>query len=222
MKPSCMKGVAILAGLMILSSASLVWSIEPKSTGIGFRGTYWKMTDNPELVSVSNHFGNTSVSVGSGGGWLYLFSRVNDYMFFELSLGAIGNVEETTTDYYNYYESDQNVDVFAVTPILLGLRYELLSAENQSGLRPYISLGGGPYWISTVNVTQSAFYEEVTVLTEFNRGGYAGGGANFMLTNWLGVNIDMKYHFIDFNKNNKYSGYEWGFGFCVMWGDYKL
>lgn len=218
MKSSSFKTVAVLFILLLFSTLTFARHDEVKSTGIGFRGSYWKMADNPDLVSVSNHFGNTSVNVGSGGGWLFLFSRVNDYMFFEVTLGAVGNVEEETY----LYDTNTNVDVFAVTPILLGVRYDLLPAENQSGLRPYISLGGGPYWVSTVNVKETAFHEEVTVNTEFNRGGYAGGGVNFMLSSWLGLNFDMKYHFIDFNKNHKYSGYEWGMGVSVMWGSYKL
>jgi len=218
MKPSLLKSVAILVVLFLFTSVGLAGQTDVKSTGIGFRGTYWKMAENQDLVSVSNHFGNTSVNVGSGGGWLYLFSRVNDYMFFEVTLGTVGSVDEETY----YYETNTKVDVFAVTPILLGVRYDLLSAENQSGLRPYISFGGGPYWISTVSVRETAFDEEVTVSTEFNRGGYVGAGVNFMLASWLGLNFDMKYHFIDFNKNHKYSGYEWGMGFSVMWGSYKL
>ncbi len=218
MKPKLMKIVTINTVILLLFSVNLFAQPVVKSTGIGLRGSYWKTSNEPTQITVSDHLGQSEVDVGSGGGSIFLFSRINENMWFELSLGGVGEVEEESA----YYYTDNNVDVSAITPFLLGLRYELLPAQNQSTLRPYFEFGGGPYWISTVNVRQNYYREEVKVQTILNRGGYLGGGLNFMLGSWFAINFDMKYHFIDFNKKNEYSGFEYGIGFCILWGRYKL
>lgn len=63
--------------------------------------------------------------------------------------------------------------------------------------------------------------EEVTINSKLKAGGYAGGGLDFMLTSWFGLNLDVKYHFVDFNSNSDFSGYEYGLGLQFMWGKYR-
>jgi len=211
-----MKIVTISTIFIILFSVNLLAQREVKSTGIGLRGTYWKMTSDPSQITITEHWNHTSVSTGSGGVWLYLISRLNYNMLFELSLGAIGKVEEETI-----YYTHTDVDVFAVTPILFGLRLELVSPESRSALKPYLSLGGGPYWFSTVQVEERLYEEEVKIETDLKRGGYLGGGANFLLSDWFAINFDVKYHFIDFSKKHENSGYEYGIGVSFLWGRYN-
>ena len=216
MKLNLMKIVTISTIFIILFSVNLLAQREVKSTGIGLRGTYWKMTSDPSQITITEHWNHTSVSTGSGGVWLYLISRLNYNMLFELSLGAIGKVEEETI-----YYTHTDVDVFAVTPILFGLRLELVSPESRSALKPYLSLGGGPYWFSTVQVEERLYEEEVKIETNLKRGGYLGGGANFLLSDWFAINFDVKYHFIDFSKKHENSGYEYGIGVSFLWGRYN-
>jgi len=216
MKLKLMKIVTISTIFIILFSVNLLAQREVKSTGIGLRGTYWKMTSDPSQITITEHWNHTSVSTGSGGVWLYLISRLNYNMLFELSLGAIGKVEEETI-----YYTHTDVDVFAVTPILFGLRLELVSPESRSALKPYLSLGGGPYWFSTVQVEERLYEEEVKIETDLKRGGYLGGGANFLLSDWFAINFDVKYHFIDFSKKHENSGYEYGIGVSFLWGRYN-
>jgi len=216
MKLNLMKIVTISTIFIILFSVNLLAQREVKSTGIGLRGTYWKMTSDPSQITITEHWNHTSVSTGSGGVWLYLISRLNYNMLFELSLGAIGKVEEETI-----YYTHTDVDVFAVTPILFGLRLELVSPESRSALKPYLSLGGGPYWFSTVQVEERLYEEEVKIETDLKRGGYLGGGANFLLSDWFAINFDVKYHFIDFSKKHENSGYEYGIGVSFLWGRYN-
>ncbi len=216
MKPKFIKVVTIIAVLILLFSINLFAQRKVKSTGIGLRGTHWKMTNDQTRIIVLDYGSRSSVETGSGGVWLFLLSRMNHNTLFELSLGAIGKVEEET-----YYYTNSNVDVFAVTPILLGLRVELMSPESQSSLQPYLSLGGGPYWFSNVSVKERTYEDEVKVETKLKRGGYLGGGVNFLLSDWFAINFDMKYHFINFNKNHENSGFEYGLGVSFMWGNFR-
>jgi len=216
MKPNFMKIVTIVTALILIFSVNLFAQRKVKSTGIGLRATHWKMTNDQTRIVVSDYGSRSSVETGSGGVWLYLISRLNYNMLFELSLGAIGKVEEETI-----YYTHTDVDVFAVTPILFGLRLELVSPESRSALKPYLSLGGGPYWFSTVQVEERLYEEEVKIETNLKRGGYLGGGANFLLSDWFAINFDVKYHFIDFSKKHENSGYEYGIGVSFLWGRYN-
>ena len=133
MKPKIFVIVTVLVLIPLFVFAQNV-----KSTGIGLRGSYYDMTNGPMEISVINHGQHSKANVGGGGGWLYLYSRVGDNLFLEIHVGAVGEVSEET---HNYDES--KIDVNAITPILLGLRQELLSPYNQSNLRPYFSF---LYW----------------------------------------------------------------------------
>lgn len=211
MKPKILVIVTLLVLIPMLGFAQNL-----KSTGIGLRGSYYKMSNGATDITVLNHGEYTSAHVDGGGGWLYFYSRINPNLFIEFSLGAVGQVNEETSAFY-----ETEADVNAMTPVLLGLRHELFSPNNQSGLRPYLSLGGGPYWITNVIVREGGLDEEVTVRTSQLRGGYLGGGFDFRLFDWLALNFDVKHHFIDFNKNHEMSGLDYGFGITIMWGSFR-
>jgi len=219
-----MKVTKLLALLLLAVSFVLTVNAAPatagdevRAAGINLRGSYWNIRNVPTKVKVNEYGSDSYVSTGGGGAWLTFFSRVNDNLFLELSFGAAAAVEEHSSSWF-----EENVDVAAVTPIVLGLRHNLLSPRSQSALQPYVSFGGGPYWVSDIVAVDNNFEEEVSIDTELFRGGYAGGGFNFMVTNWFGINMDMKYHFIDFNVNHELSGPEYGFGVTFMWGKYSL
>lgn len=216
MKPKFMKAVLIGTVYLLLFSVNLFAQREVKSTGIGLRLSYWKLNNDPTRIIVSNFGEHAAVNTGSGGAWLSLFSRLNNNSMFELSLGIVGQVEEEM-----YYYTNSDVDIFAVTPLLFGLRYELLSPESQSALKPYLSLGGGPYWISSIMVKDRLVESEVTIHTKLQRGGYLGGGANFLLADWFAINFDVKYHFIDFDVKHENSGLEYGLGISFLWGRFR-
>jgi len=216
MKPKFMKAVLIGTVSLLLFSVNLFAQREVKSTGIGLRLSYWRLNNDPTRIIVSNYGEHTSVNTGSGGAWLSLLSRLNYNTMFELSLGAVGQVEEEMS-----YYTDTDVDIFAVTPLLFGIRFEIIPPESQSALKPYLSLGGGPYWISSIMVKDRVFENEVTINTKLRRGGYLGGGANFLLSDWFAVNFDVKYHFIDFNVKHENSGLEYGLGVSFLWGRFR-
>ncbi len=189
-----------------------------RTAGIGIRGSMWKMGAPENIVHVTTMPAQASVDVGSGGGYLFFFSRISDATWLEFNLGAVGKVESQSEYFWG-----EEVDVDAVTPVLLGFRHDLFSYDTRSSLIPYISFGLGPYWFNDVYVRsdQSGYDNEVLVKTKAKIGGYAGGGVNFGLTSWFGVNFDARYHFIDFNVNDEKSGWEYGLGFYISWGRYK-
>ncbi len=205
-----------IATVLGSSNASVQAQTPVRSTGIGVRGTYWRMNNDPAQVIVTNRADYSAVDVGNAGGWIFFLSRMSEQTFFEFCLGGVGSVKSRT-----YHSFGEDVDVTAVTPLLLGLRFNLFSIHNENALQPYLAFGGGPYWLHDINVTENYYDEEVLVKSKVKGGAYAGGGMNFMMTNWFGLNFDVKYHFIDFNVNYDYSGFEYGLGFVFMWGKYN-
>lgn len=189
-----------------------------RKAGIGLRGSHWKMSNNTATVHVSTDPTQANVDVGSGGGYIYFFSRVSDASWLEFSLGAVGEVET-----HNEYFYGDETDVSAVTPVLLGLRHDLFSYNTQSSLIPYISFGVGPYWFNEIHTKTEyfGFEHETEVNTKAKMGGYAGGGVNFMMASWFGFNFDARYHFINFDVNHEKSGWEYGLGVVFAWGKYK-
>ncbi|RPH92111.1 MAG: hypothetical protein EHM72_17880 [Calditrichaeota bacterium] len=189
-----------------------------RKAGIGFRGTYWKMGDASQTVHVVTNPPEALVDFGNGGGYFYIFSRMGDAAWMEFTMGAVGKVESYSQGYWG-----EEVSVNAVTPVLLGVRQDFFSYDTESALIPYIAFGAGPYWLSEVysRTAYSSINSEVLVKSKANIGGYAGGGVNFLLTSWLAINLDARYHFIRFDVHHEKSGWEYGLGLAFSWGKYK-
>lgn len=183
-----------------------------RASGIILRGTFWDVDMDRPIVSISDY--DESVHVGPAGGWLTFFSRVDNNRTLELSLGAIAKVDVGSED------SDGDVSVRSVIPLLLGFRYDLLNVAHSGAMHPYISLGGGPYWHADVQVDDNRYEENVGIRSKTWLGAYAGGGLNFHLSSWLAFNIDAKYHLVQLKPEHEFSGLEFGVGIGFMWGKY--
>ncbi|KAA3660816.1 MAG: hypothetical protein DWQ10_05850 [Calditrichaeota bacterium] len=206
-----------ITGLFFLA-VSLQAQYKPKNSGFGVRASFWNMNKSDAGIRITSSATHDEVNVSGGGGWLYFFSRVDDYWFVEFNIGGIGEVNASD----RYYHYDDKVDVAAITPFLLGFRQDLMHPRSYSALRPYLTFGVGAYWISDIHVGEYDYYrDEVLVNTVFEPGGYAGGGFNFHLTPNLALNLDAKYHFIDYNVKHDYSGFDFGMGISFMWGRYR-
>jgi hypothetical protein len=59
--------------------------------------------------------------------------------------------------------------------------------------------------------------EEATIRTRVKPGVYAGVGTHFLFCDWCGLNMDMKYHLVNFDVNMPYSDFSFGMGFMFTW-----
>lgn len=189
---------------------------QTRSAGIGIRGTYWDMHRSGTLLRIENYNDHRLVDLGAGGGWLTFLSRTSDSWFLEFSLGGIAKEVESVQ-----YFGGEDTHVLAVVPVLAGMRFDLLTARNRGALRPYVAFGAGPYWVADIFVQDRFFEEEVHVESDLHAGGYLGGGIDFMIFNWFGLNFDVRRHFVNFDAHNEHSGYEYGMGVQFMWGNYR-
>jgi len=200
--------------VLILIYANIFAQGMSRSNGIGFRIGSWNITNHPTRISSSGYGKDGSVDIGGAGVWLFYFSRLHNNLFLELSLGAVGGVHEQHSDFVV-----KSTETTAIIPFLLGFRYDLLSPKMPTSLLPYFSFGGGPYWITNVETKNQLFFQDETVIESGQKtGAYLGLGTNLLIASWLGLNFDMKYHFVDFKFEKGHSGLEMGLGLCLMWG----
>ncbi len=185
-----------------------------RNTGLGLRGSFWKIGDRAMGVRVSGLELGTSVDVEGAGGDIVFFSRLADRWFLESSVGTVSRVSVRSSAF-----SGDDVDVSAVIPILLGVRFDLLSDRIHSAVQPYLAAGTGTYWASSTSV--DAKRVEVATESDFQPGGYMGLGSHLLACDWFALSADTRYHFVDFSAGNNRSGYQFSLGFAFMWGQKK-
>ena len=152
------RSIQLLFILLLLNTQSFAQGIS-RSNGIGMRIGSWNITNHPTRVSSSGYGKDGSVDIGGAGVWFYYFSRLNNNLFLELNLGAVGGAHEEHSNYII-----ESTEATAIIPFLLGFRYDLLSPKIPSSLLPYISFGGGPYWITKVETKNKYFVQDETVI----------------------------------------------------------
>jgi hypothetical protein len=214
------KSLAITTILIIFSLTS-TQNLSAESwprTGIGLKGCYWDFVNESNGISISNYWGSTEVTVSGYGGGIFLLSQTNRHIFLEFTLGAVSSVEN-----YTAYGLNESTGTISIIEILFGGRYILFPQEVQTNVLPYVSFGGGAYLINDTFVRQNNFpYEqEVSIETTMKPGGYLGCGFLFLFTKSFGLNFDLRYQFVDFQREDLQSGFEFGIGCVVMWGGPK-
>ena len=201
------------AGLL-LSMAAWAQTHFADRAGISFQCSYWHQRGSDDVVRVhSAQLFKNEVNVGGYGGWLSFFSGARENGMIVFKLGGIAHVEVVEEALF-----DEEVDVKAVMPILIGYQYLLLRDGNTSAFQPYISAGGGPYIITHVNSREYALLDdEVTVKNRVKPGGYFGVGGFFIFTEWLAFQGEMRYHLVNFYPENEFSGFEVTLGLAISW-----
>jgi outer membrane protein W len=186
-----------------------------RSNGIGFRVNFWSITDRPTKIDFSARTQQTNVDVSGAGGTLYFFTRIHNNLFFDLTFEAVASVQTISKS-----DLTDSTHINLVIPILLGLHYDVLPARLTSSVQPYVSAGMGPYWVQKGKTNIEAIEPDVegSIESEFLFGLYAGLGANILFTDWLALNVDLKYHIVEFDFSQKYSGPDFGLGLSFMWG----
>jgi len=183
-----------------------------RSTGIGNRVGVWKMYDPTGGVDV----GTTRVksTTGSGmGGLLYFFTRLRERWFLETSFGNLGSISVTKIGDKGIFSSTSDINLWQ-----FGTRYDWLSPKYGSAYQPYVSFGGGLYWLNeSGTIVRSGQVESLTGTT-IKTGVFGGGGLNVLLSSWFSLNAVINFHFMDFDLSHKTDGVEYGVGFHFMWG----
>lgn len=186
-----------------------------RGSGLGLRFGFWDRGQGPTGVVVSNNEANISVKGASF--WFHYFNRLRDGWYWEFSVGSIGDVEIK-----NNATTSEDISTKAILPVLVGLRYDMLSTRLPGKLQPYFSAGVGPYWQGETSVTTSPQDSSVNLsLSTMELGGYLGGGLHFVFNSRLSLNFDLKYHMVDFDRSNFNSGVDFGMGFTMMWGEQR-
>jgi hypothetical protein len=207
------KKIAYLSAIIgLLHSLTFAEGIS-RSTGIGLRAGFWNISGQSSSLRLSVNGGGSQVSVNGTGMYLYFFSRLYNNWFYEINFGAIGNVQVQSQ------AENVQTHISSIVPLLFGLRCDLFSTRLSGPVHPFISAGGGPYWTGSEQVDTVNQPGNVLVESNVNYGWYVGAGTNILLTSWVGLNFDLKYHVVDFKKNQEFdSGLEFGMGLCFMWG----
>ena len=201
------------AGLCSAAAAG-AGSLLQERAGISLRGSYWSLRDQEAMIRVNSHgFADQRVDVGGAGGWITFLSGTGRRGAIEFSIGCVARAEVIEEGFF----SDE-VKVTAAVPILLGYQYPLFSDRSTSAFQPYVSAGGGPYILSRVAVFDPIFAdEEVTVKNRTRLGVYGAVGGYFLMTGWFGVQAEMRYHLVNFDRADNYSGVELGLGLAFFW-----
>jgi len=185
-----------------------------RPNGLGLRVSFWNLSEESFSVRVDARNQNVNMNLNGLGVWFFYFSRLHDNWFLQSELGVIGSVaaEEDAS------AIGTRASGSSIVPILFGLRYDLLPGRTTSMMQPYVAAGAGPHWISDFRSETEIGQAVVESKTLLKYGGYAGAGLQVIAASWLAFNFDLKYHWVDFDRRNPYSGIEFGAGAAVMWG----
>ncbi len=206
--------LAFLTASALMSSHDLLAQGISRSSGIGLRVSYWNIANHPTRFNISDGGTRTVYDFSGFGSSLYFFSRLhNSDWFLEFSLGTVANVHGEENDVVS-----KTVEVSAIIPFLLGLRYDLLSNRFASSIQPYVTGGGGAYWSTAFTVRNQLTGEQGNGQADLRLGAYTGGGVNFVFFSIFALNFDLRYHFVDFQRKQDPSGLEFGLGLSFMWG----
>jgi transglutaminase-like putative cysteine protease len=190
----------------------------PRSNGLGFRLSFWKMTSSEALFKVSQQAQEQSVHVDGFGIWLQYFNRIHDRLSLSFDFGMVSRVNVSSSEVF-----ENTVDVNGILAFLPGIRFDVLSRRLNSKFQPYLEAGMGPYIQQSVNVKTYGFdnfQSDETVYSEskYDMGVFLGGGFNLPVSTRFALNFDMKYHFVDFAIKKDVSGIEFGIGLSFLWG----
>jgi len=197
------KRIAVFLILFFVISSPITGQVLLRSKGLGIRGGIW----NSKAMGTNLSASGDVVSISGFGGSLFFFSRAGDHLFIETNIGGMASVHV-----------GDDVEVSSLTAFLFGLRWDAFPSRSKGSFYPYYGFGLGPYGIIRTKVTETPFDEDVSIGSDFKFGFYGSVGTFLNLSNWFAFTFDLKYHVVDFPKDNRYGGVEFSTGFCFLWG----
>lgn len=181
-----------------------------RSRGIGLRGGFWNAKNKSSKYSSDRSSPFVSLDWDASGS-ITFFTRLKGNLFLETNISGLGQF--TVDADLNDGNSGEST-IGAIIPLLLGCRYDLLPAKYASPFQPYVGSGLGPY-ISIEHLTRQSYVSE---RTDVKFGFYGCLGLNVVIRSWIAVNCDIRYHFINFQTEDDYSGLQFCTGLNFMWG----
>lgn len=181
-----------------------------RSRGIGLRGGFWNAKNKSSKYSSDRSSPFVSLDLDASGS-ITFFTRLKGNLFLETNISGLGQF--TVDADLNDGNSGEST-IGAIIPLLLGCRYDLLPSKYASPFQPYVGLGLGPY-ISIEHLTRQSYVSERSDVTF---GFYGCLGLNVVIRSWIAVNCDIRYHFINFQTEDDYSGLQFCTGLNFMWG----
>lgn len=135
-----------------------------RSTGLGIRGSFWKVNHQTMSIRVDSRDNSSSVDLAGFGGSIVFFSRLCGNWFIESALESVFRVHVEDGDLFG-----GNVDISTMIPFTMGVRYDLLSGKIQSAIQPYLCGGFGNYWfLNTTVETDGLSDAAVTAGSDFS------------------------------------------------------
>ena len=158
-------------------------------------------------------FKSTAKSSGFVGG-LSFNHWLREHVAVTLSAGVL-SAEATSTS--SLLGTTQRAS--AVIPVLLGIKYYIPEPYLDETIRPYVSVGVGPYWgFEAENTTFSQSAHTETAL-----GGRFGGGIDFLLGRSFKLGANLGYNVMtDFRTpvaaRDNFNGPDFSFGIGFLFG----
>jgi hypothetical protein len=211
-----MRSVKYLSiSILFLLSINLYGQDEIKSTGLGFRISYYDAGGHSAKFERIGYMNYATEATGGAGVSFFLFSRFSDRLSIEFSAGGLASFSADQR-----WFMEEEVEVFSAVPLLTGIRVDLLPINSPSIIKPYVSAGPGAYILSDIHVVHEFGVERGTVDTRLAGGGYAAAGLNLHFSPGVALNFEAKYHMVDFDVNHDRSGVDIGLGLVFLWGSY--
>jgi len=131
---------------------------------------------------------------GFMGSLTYLY-RLDDRIVFTAGAGALSVDAEVSASGGN-----SAVESAAVSMVLFGVRYQFPGPGDLGSVRPYVSLGVGPYF-GTASAIRAGVSTYVGARTETAPGARVGLGLTAGLNSWLTAGLGAGYHLVaDFDE----------------------
>lgn len=186
-----------------------------RSHGLGLRLSFWNMADQNMRFNFHTTSVQGSVDLAGVGFWLSYHSRIQRNWFMQYDLATVASIH---SNMIGGQRSESRIST--VIPLLLGIRYYPFADGLRGSLQPWFGAGAGPYWVTDFDIRESGTGTEVDIEGSGKAfyGGYASIGAHLLITSWLALTFDTKYHFVDWRSKGIYSGPEFGLGMTLMWG----
>lgn len=191
---------------------------DTRSSGISIRCGMWGAGEiHTTSVAVSARDADTRVETGKYGGWLSFYNRIAPEWMLTLSLGGSGRADVKSSAW-----SGNEMGFEGHSGMLVGMQFYPLTRVTVGSLKPYLSFEAGPYWLTRCQVEENIWGVSTVVETTtlLKPGLAAGGGMHYLMSNWFGLEMNLKYHAVNLDFDHPESGWEFGIGAAFFWGTF--